>query len=225
MAPATAPSESPGGERPYHHGQLAEALLDAAIDRARSGGPGAIGLREVTRAVGVTPRAAYRHYADRDALVLAVARVALARMSAEMRRRLEAVPAPGEEPDAAALHAARRLEAVGAGYVAAALAEPGLFETAMFGLDDMVESRSRDGEPPTPYEELLGAIGELVAAGRVRGGDAEVVAATCWSTVHGFSALATQGPMRELAPEAALGLGLRVVRQVTSAVTGVELAA
>lgn len=222
MATASAHGEHSGNARPYHHGQLAEALLEAAVARAREGGPTAIGLREVTRDVGVTPRAAYRHYGDREALVRAVARVALAGIRDEMQRRVDLVPLAGAGREAEALAAARRLQAVGDGYVAAALAEPGLFATALFGLDDLAETRCAEGEPATPYEQLLGAIEELVRTGCVRPEEADVVAATCWSTVHGFATLATQGPLRELPPQAAAGLGRSVVAQVTRALTGVD---
>ncbi|MFS0706124.1 TetR family transcriptional regulator, partial [Cellulomonas sp. 179-A 9B4 NHS] len=51
----------------YHHGDLGAALVDAGVALAREAGASAVVLREVTRRVGVTPRAAYRHVADRDA--------------------------------------------------------------------------------------------------------------------------------------------------------------
>lgn len=217
MSEATHRREDSGRDRPYHHGRLSEALLEAAAARARSGGPGAITLREVTRDVGVTPRAAYRHYADRDALVCAVARLALRAMGDEMRHRLAHVATDA----GAEVVAARRLAAIGEGYVAAALAGPGLFATAMFGLDDLVETRSAEEEPETPYELLQGAIAELVRLGMVAPDEAQRVVATCWSTVHGFAVLATQGPMRELTEAEALGLGMDIVRTVTGAITGI----
>ncbi len=48
----------------YHHGDLPNALADAATDLARSGGPEAVVLREAARRVGVSAAAAYRHYAS-----------------------------------------------------------------------------------------------------------------------------------------------------------------
>jgi AcrR family transcriptional regulator len=62
--------------RAYHHGDLRRALIDEGLTLARTGGPVAVTLREATRAVGVSPNAAYRHFADRDTLVHAVAREA-----------------------------------------------------------------------------------------------------------------------------------------------------
>src|SRR6516165_9120279 len=53
-------------------GGVRTALVEAGLDLARTGGPDAVVLREVTRQVGVVPNAAYRHFADRDALLAAV---------------------------------------------------------------------------------------------------------------------------------------------------------
>ena len=49
----------------YHHGNLRQALLDHAVELARTGGPDAVVLRDVQRMAGVSNSAAYRHYADR----------------------------------------------------------------------------------------------------------------------------------------------------------------
>jgi AcrR family transcriptional regulator len=56
----------------YHHGNLRQALLEHAVDLARAGGPDALVLRDVQRAIGVSNSAAYRHYADRQALLTSV---------------------------------------------------------------------------------------------------------------------------------------------------------
>src|ERR1700683_2336167 len=59
-----------GGRRPK--GVVRGGLVQAGIELARAGGPDAVTLREATRIVGVAPNAAYRHFADRDALLNAV---------------------------------------------------------------------------------------------------------------------------------------------------------
>ena len=55
--------------KPYHHGSLRSALIEASIALAREGGPDRVILREAARAAGVSHSAAYRHFADRDALL------------------------------------------------------------------------------------------------------------------------------------------------------------
>ena len=67
----------------YHHGDLRRALLEAGTDLAREGGPDKVVLREATRRVGVSANAAYRHFADRDALLGEV----VSRAQAPRRRR------------------------------------------------------------------------------------------------------------------------------------------
>ncbi|MEP6791526.1 MAG: helix-turn-helix domain-containing protein, partial [Ramlibacter sp.] len=63
---------SPAVRSTYRHGDLYRALLDAGIELARAGGPAAVVLREATRRAGVVPNAAYRHFAGRDELLMAV---------------------------------------------------------------------------------------------------------------------------------------------------------
>lgn len=66
--------------RPYHHGNLRQKLLDAALALAEEVGPEHISLREVARRVGVAPSAPYRHFPSRRALLTAVAEEATERL-------------------------------------------------------------------------------------------------------------------------------------------------
>src|SRR3979409_903782 len=71
----------------YHHGDLRTACVDAALELLEEGGATALSLRAVARRAGVSPAAPYRHYADREALVSAVAAVGYQ----ELAERLAAV--------------------------------------------------------------------------------------------------------------------------------------
>src|SRR6188474_3506406 len=73
MTPARPTSRPRAAARPYHHGDLRQALVDAAIDLLREEGPEALTLRGAARAAGVSQAAPYRHFKDRRALVAAVA--------------------------------------------------------------------------------------------------------------------------------------------------------
>src|SRR5262249_59125128 len=112
-------SADPTGRKPYHHGALHSALIEASIALAREGGPDRVILREAARAAGVWHPAAYRHVADRDALLAEVSRFARHELAAEMRRRVNRTKDPRQ-----------RLQAVGMAYVDFALSQPGLFRTA-----------------------------------------------------------------------------------------------
>ncbi|MGK4584679.1 TetR/AcrR family transcriptional regulator [Kitasatospora sp. HPMI-4] len=182
------------GKRSYHHGNLRTALVEAGLKVARDGGAAALGLREVTRSVGVTPNAAYRHFADRRALVLAVAAQAQDLLARAMLDRMNAVP---PEADAAE-RALRHLRGVGLGYVHFALAEPGWFELAILTQDDSREddpAAASDSRVPPPYQLLLDALDGMVTAGLLTPGQRENAEWACWSAVHGFADLATRGPL------------------------------
>src|ERR671936_1764832 len=112
------------GPRP--RGTVRSALVDAGFELARAGGPGAVVLREVTRTVGVVPNAAYRHFADRDALLAAVRDAALRRLAQRMADGMSRVRVRPRTPTGARL----RLRAVGQAYLDFARTEPGLFDTA-----------------------------------------------------------------------------------------------
>ncbi|WP_306208782.1 TetR/AcrR family transcriptional regulator [Actinoplanes sp. RD1] len=178
----------------YHHGDLRAALIAAGLALARQGGPQAIVLREVTRAVGVAPNSAYGHFATLDALRRAVAQRALGDMAEAMRAHLDAVtPAmPGDARAAATAY----LREVGRAYVHYAVAEPGLFRTAMGGDPSGVSVPGEPAAPetddqgrPKPDALLLGALDRLVDAGVLRAADRGRAVMASWATVHGLSAM------------------------------------
>ena len=180
-----------GVAKPYHHGHLREALVEAALAAARADGPGAVGLRAVTRAAGVSPNAAYRHFTDRDDLLRAVAARSQQQMAALMQARLDqAGPLPGPGG------AWQRLRTAGHAYVEFALTEPGWFATAFaIPLDLPADGRGQD---PGLFAILVSVLDELVTSGAIapeaRPG-AEYVA---WSAVHGIATLLTSGSLRNL---------------------------
>ncbi|MDO9455171.1 TetR/AcrR family transcriptional regulator [Nocardioides sp.] len=178
----------------YHHGNLREALADAAVDAAREHGPDGLAVRELARRVGVSHNAAYRHFADRDALVDVVAGRALTGLVEAMERRLARV----DETDPV-LRARRRLIELGAGYVDYALAEPGLFRVLFTaypevpGLDDKPE-----GEDADPFAMLNAALDDLVDVGYLDPASRPGAEIGCWSAVHGFAVLNIEGPLRAM---------------------------
>jgi AcrR family transcriptional regulator len=176
---------------PYHHGQLREALVEAGLETARADGPEAVVLRAATRAAGVTPNAAYRHFADRDELLAAVATRCIVLLGELMEKRLAEL-GTGEDP---VQHGWERLVVAGKAYVEFALTEPGWFETA-FG-----PSHPHEHWIPAehdPFGILNGILDELVSVGAlpaVRRPGAEYAA---WSAVHGISTLIVDGPLADL---------------------------
>lgn len=206
------------GARPrYHHGDLRQALIAAGLDLAREGGPDAVVLREATRRVGVSPNAAYRHFADRDALLDAVSDAAMSMLAAAIDLHFEAIT-PGDARDVASA----QLRAVGTGYVAFAVENPGLFRTAFFVPSDLERSTSKAKAGPsgrTPFELLTVAIDGLVASGLMpasRRPNAEFLA---WSAVHGFALLVIDGPLRALPRDAVDATAQRIIDMVEAGFT------
>ncbi|MCC6495068.1 MAG: helix-turn-helix transcriptional regulator, partial [Propionibacteriaceae bacterium] len=79
--------------RSYHHGDLRTALLRAGYELAVAGGADAVTLRAATRLVGVSPAAAYRHFASHEDLRLEVGAVAMAELARSIERHQAAVAA------------------------------------------------------------------------------------------------------------------------------------
>jgi AcrR family transcriptional regulator len=186
----------------YHHGNLRAALVETALGMARESGPDAVALREVARRVGVSHNAAYRHFADREALLGAVGEVGMGLLTEAMERRLAGVP-EGLDPVA---RAQQRLRAVGRAYVEFALAEQGLFRTAFSALAhaapaDPAPPETAPEEDQGPYGLLNAVLDELVEAGYLapeRRPNADVV---CWSGVHGVAVLHLDGPLKDAPAE------------------------
>jgi AcrR family transcriptional regulator len=180
----------------YHHGDLPNALADAATDLARRGGPEAVVLREAARQVGVSAAAAYRHFVGHGELLHAVKQRALAALADAMQEGL----ASGEPLADPAAEAVRRFENLGHAYVGFALANPGLFHTAFCRSDGV-----RGGSDVTariaasrPYQILSGSLDELVAAGLLNPARREVAPIAFWAAVHGLATLLVDGPLAAL---------------------------
>lgn len=199
-----------GGEilenRTYHHGNLRAALVEAGVQLARTGGPSAVVLRAVSREAGVSHNAAYRHFADHQDLLAAVAARCTEQLGLLMIERTARVA-----PDEPAPRAWARLAAVGRAYIDFALTEHGWFRTAFSGATPH-GGTPRGGTPkgataagPRPDDAgtdpyaLLGArLDELVRAGALPAERRPGAEYAAWSAVHGLAGLLVDGPLREL---------------------------
>ena len=196
----------------YHHGDLRAALIDAGLHLTQTGGPEALTIREATRRVGVSPNAAYRHFADREALLTAVAAAIQHRMAGRMesaaRRRSSAEPGARE-----------RLRAVGIGYIKFALDEPGWFAVAFFGADLTGLEQNGTATAP-PYLALVDALDAMVDAGALSPERRVGAEWPCWSAVHGFAELVLHGPLRDARRRDVETLAGRTVDDIISGVAG-----
>lgn len=157
-------------DRPYHHGDLRAALLDAADALVEKGGDGAVSLREAARAAGVSATAAYRHFADKEALLAALA----ARHFRDFGAAIAAAAQQGG------------LGARGRAYVHFALARPGRFRLMFGGLLARAAAHPdlRAASRAT-FDGLRGAAGSEDGALRA------------WAFVHGLAHLLLDGALHE----------------------------
>jgi AcrR family transcriptional regulator len=181
----------------YHHGDLRNALLESGLGLARKGGPEAVVLRAAARESGVSPTAAYRHFANREDLLYAVKLEALNRLAAAMEAELSAT-APRREP---AEEAARRIRALGTGYLRFALEDPGLFRTGFCDAPNpaIEPARSYSGVLDSPpFAMLADTLDTLVASGVLAAEAREYGELAAWAVVHGLAGILLDGVARML---------------------------
>ena len=214
--------ERPPQRGGYHHGDLRNALSAAGADLAREGGPEAVVLREAARRVGVSPTAAYRHFANHAELLRAVKHEAMAVLADALAATLAATDRDTVDCTAQQ-RALARMAAIGHEYVRFALDNPGLFRTgfcraeeiaagvgaiAAPGADDAdgpsaSTSTSTGIGPPDlgtirAYQVLNDILDEMLAAGLIAPERRPGAEATAWALVHGLTTLLLDGPLRVL---------------------------
>jgi AcrR family transcriptional regulator len=160
--------------RPYHHGNLRQALIDAAVAAIDDGGPSSLSLRELARRVGVTHGAAAHHFGDKAGLVTAVATEGYRLMAEE----LEAVASQGGFYD------------VGVAYVRFATEHPAHFDV-MYRPD---LQRAGDQELRQARRRAAAVLyGAAEAVTDAAGGDVERAGVASWAFVHGIAVLWRDG--------------------------------
>jgi AcrR family transcriptional regulator len=172
--------------RPYHHGHLREALLRAAEKALETGGAPSISLRELSRELGVSHTSPRRHFADRQALLDALALRGFERFDETLAR---AVGKPGQEFKG-------RLTKLARAYVGFALKHPALL-SLMFEVKHRADA---PGEVLAASERTFAhapaAFAEAQAAGEVVPGDPARLALVVFSSLLGLISMATDGKFK-----------------------------
>jgi AcrR family transcriptional regulator len=203
---------TPEKRKTFRHGDLRNALVTAGLAMARAGGPNAVILREATRQAGVSPNAAYRHFANQAELLDAVRSACLSRVAAAIEEEMKKHKA-GRDPQA---FARKSLRAVGMGYLGFAMREPGMFRTA-FSVPPPVHSPDPANTASmglNPFQLLSLALDRMLESGLLNRKDRQGAEYLAWSTVHGLALLALEGPLHKMPREMVLTLGERLVVMV-----------
>lgn len=188
---AGAPKQKAGAERRgYHHGNLREALLEAAEALITEHGPDNFTMADACRRAGVSTAAPYRHFEDRNALMEAVCMRAFDGLAAATG----GAKAPFEEGSVEAILAG------GKAYLGFALESPERFRL-MFGRNPDLKSRPHvELAGRACFQNLLASVSAFLASRGQSGADPMPLALRLWSLVHGVASLAIDGPMDIIAP-------------------------
>jgi AcrR family transcriptional regulator len=171
----------------YHHGDLSRALLHEALRTIDKGGVSALTLRAVGARLGVSRTALYRHFADKAALLAAVATEGFRTLRLRTQEAWET-------------HGGGRtgFEAMGEAYVRFAVEHPSHYRV-MFG--GHVRNASADSdlanEGAGAFQVLVDALVSQQRQGQVRGDNPLALAQYIWATVHGIAMLAIDGQLKQ----------------------------
>ncbi len=171
----------------YHHGDLRAALLAEAAAMIAEGGAASVTMRAIGQRIGVSRAAAYRHFADKTALLVAVAANGFTRLGA----RLQATQT------GASRSSVERLRSIGEEYVRFALENPAHYRL-MYGK----EALTREDVPELReaaqglFEQFVGVIRAHQRSGTIKRQDPQTQAYVAWSAVHGLASLVIEGQIQ-----------------------------
>jgi AcrR family transcriptional regulator len=197
-----------GARESYHHGNLREALVEAALRLIAERGPAGFAFVELARAAGVSPAAPYRHFRDRNALLAEVARRGFVRFAAELAHAWD-----DGRPDPVTA-----FENCGKAYLTFARRDPASY-AVMFGSglpmeDDPALRQAADAA----FAGLRQAAEAVCATARGRKPPALMVALHVWAMSHGIASLFIGGAegarfKLPMAPEELLEAGVLIYLQ------------
>ena len=177
------------GRASYHHGNLSEALVNAAIELIVVGDLNKLSLRAVARRAGVSPAAPYRHFESREALLAAIATQGYHLRTKAM---LEALAPLEGKPMA-------RLLEVGVAFVLFAHKHPAHY--AVMTSPELADNSDYPKLAAAAVESmslLMQGIRDSQAAGGLHEGDVHELATAAWASVHGLASLIAGGQIQQM---------------------------
>ena len=156
--------------KPYHHGDLRRALLDAAMAIIEREGPSALTLRAVAREAGVSPAAPYHHFKDKGELLFAIAQEGFQRL----KRALQSV---NDTPTA---------HSTGVAYVEFAHENPALYRV-MYDCARNIESLPDGSDHEEGGLRMLKMMMDKASDGTISDIDHELSVVTAWCAAHGLA--------------------------------------
>jgi AcrR family transcriptional regulator len=173
----------------YHHGNLREALLHSAIEVMAEKGVSQFSLSELARNLGVTPAAAYKHFAHKDALLDELAQHGFM----NLRQRFEGA-APEKTAPKTAKQAVERFERLGQAYFMFGLEEPALLALIFGkGASHFRQQAAASGERTPTFAYLARALEDLYTFNVIAQTPSAQDQWFAWSAIHGATELSIAG--------------------------------
>jgi len=160
--------------KPYHHGDLRRALLEAAMVIIERDGPNALTLRAVAREAGVSPAAPYHHFKDKSELLFAVSKEGFRRLKLAM----------------ADVKVSASTHSMGVAYVEFAHANPALYRV-MYDCARSMESLPDGAEHDEGGLMMLKAAIQEASGGKIGEVDLELTVIAAWCAAHGLAEIST----------------------------------
>jgi AcrR family transcriptional regulator len=174
----------------YHHGELRQALIDAArlLIQERQGND--FSLSDACRRAGVSTAAPYRHFADKTEIINEVVAQGFVDMSQQFRTAATAFPAGARD----------RIIAVGRVYLAFAINEPALFRMMFSQKPNLSDDDIVTAQGKACFAYVLQEVIDYCTLNGVVG-NAQMIALQLWTLVHGASSLTIDGDYAKVAPD------------------------
>ena len=174
--------------RTYHHGNLRETLIAAAMPLLAESGAAGLSLREAAKAAGVSHAAPYRHFRDKTALLEAVAAAGYRRLMQACQQAERRFP---RDPR-------KQLVEAGMAYLALAVENPEIIHLMFGGLLEECGEELRQASQ-SAFQSLMKIVENGQEAGLYKKAATRDLTFAAWSMVHGLSMLISSGPLKEVA--------------------------
>lgn len=169
----------------YHHGDLRNALVSEGLALLEQQGHANFSLRDLARRVGVSAAALYAHFADKDALLAAIATAGFTRLRAAVQAALRGDQDPLDQ-----------FLRMGQAYVSFGMAQPALYKL-MFTSEELPAKRDAfpelEAAAGAAFDSLTGQLAQMQQSGAMRAGDPQADGLTVWAHIHGLTSLIITG--------------------------------
>lgn len=176
-------ADSDSSPKTYHHGKLRETLIEAGISILEEEDIRGLSLRKVAKRAEVSHAAPYRHFEDKVDLLSAIAEEGFKKLSQQFETAIETH----------ADHSHKQMIAIGKGYIGFGLQHPAQLTLMFSDLLKITNSDTLSDAARYTFQLLVESVSSWQEEGLIRKGEAEDMARTVWSMVHGLAMLMKEG--------------------------------